>query len=62
MAGEGQYGQKSMGHLSFLQDTSKLAYHVLAPGWPVRGGHLDDELWLLARQVEAVAADRQLTQ
>ena len=60
MAGGGRYGQKSRGACLFLQDISKLAGHVLAPGWLVRGGHLDDELWLLAWQVEAAAADERL--
>ena len=60
MAGEGRYGQKSRSTCHFLQDISKLAGHVLAPGWLLQGGHLDDELWLLAWQVEASAADERL--
>ena len=60
MAGEGRYGQKSRGTCHFLRGISELAAQILAPGWLVRGGHLDDELWLLAWQVEAAAADERL--
>ena len=58
MAAEGRYGQKSRGACHFLRGISELAAQILAPGWLVRGGHLDDELWLLAWQVEAAAADK----
>ena len=60
MAAEGRYGQKSRGTCHFLRGISELAAQILAPGWLVRGGHLDDELWLLAWQVEAAAADKRL--